>query len=629
MILSIGMIVKNEEKYLGKCLSALKPVLDAVDSELIIADTGSSDNTVNIAKQYTNNVFHFEWCNDYSKARNATLKYSKGEWYMFLDADEILQNPKVLINFFNSGEYKKYDYISVIQRNLSSENIYEFSDIYISRMAKRTPELIFQNSVHESLCNKGLKSKSINIVLLHYGYIQGRHLAKKADKYINYLIEELKNAPYDIRQINQLNNAYRTVSLYYQSIDIMKRALKLLNQNDIYYNVSFFYLAFSYMRAKDYFTFLNILDKYFIQFKMSNIIDMYIMILNIHFNIRNYKAYINYFKAYEKIYKDITVKNIIFEESHFLSLNTSPLHYYNNLIALAYSHIKSGQASEAEYVLNKLYKNCMVKQNINISLIVISNILLYSLAPSKHNITNMLNYIYRQSCWKTMHNVLMAFMLHPSKGNSKADVINIMKIISNITNKNTSEQLPFVTFYKLIYLDYTNYDGAKKYLNTHCLSILNIFDETLYYILKYNIPITGKVKRYICTSTKRSPYFYLYSNSFDMLKKAVLSADDIHVKISLIERLVFNKDFQLKNISYIMEIYYSVVSDYISAVFNAEFTPNINNLYLLNNNMRFRLAYKLLYEACKASDKDDYDKLKSILNNIENISFEYLYKYFE
>ncbi len=50
MKLSIAMMVKNESKYLDKSLSSLKPVLEAVSSELIIVDTGSTDNTVEIAK---------------------------------------------------------------------------------------------------------------------------------------------------------------------------------------------------------------------------------------------------------------------------------------------------------------------------------------------------------------------------------------------------------------------------------------------------------------------------------------------------------------------------------------------------------------------------------------------------
>ncbi len=53
MLLSIGMIVRDEEKNLRSCLNGLKPILEQVDSELIIADTGSADATVNIAEEFT------------------------------------------------------------------------------------------------------------------------------------------------------------------------------------------------------------------------------------------------------------------------------------------------------------------------------------------------------------------------------------------------------------------------------------------------------------------------------------------------------------------------------------------------------------------------------------------------
>ena len=79
MVLSIGMIVKNEEKYLERCLNGIKPILDNVDSELIITDTGSTDNTIEIAKKFTDKVFCFDWCDDFAAARNFGLKEAKGE----------------------------------------------------------------------------------------------------------------------------------------------------------------------------------------------------------------------------------------------------------------------------------------------------------------------------------------------------------------------------------------------------------------------------------------------------------------------------------------------------------------------------------------------------------------------
>ena len=173
MILSIGMIVKNEEKYLDRCLSAMKPILDSVDSELIIADTGSTDRTVEIAKKYTDNVFYFEWINDFAAARNSTLKRAKGEWFMYVDADEIFSSCDELISFFNSGEYKKYNTATFIQRNYTSKEMRAgtFGDFNAPRLAKLTPDIEFELPIHEGYNYFRGPVKIINAVADHFGYI--------------------------------------------------------------------------------------------------------------------------------------------------------------------------------------------------------------------------------------------------------------------------------------------------------------------------------------------------------------------------------------------------------------------------------------------------------------------------
>ena len=87
MLLTIGMIVKNEEKYLERCLNGIKPILDSVESELIITDTGSTDRTVEIAKNFTDKVLSFEWCDDFSAARNYSLSKATGDWILVVDDD--------------------------------------------------------------------------------------------------------------------------------------------------------------------------------------------------------------------------------------------------------------------------------------------------------------------------------------------------------------------------------------------------------------------------------------------------------------------------------------------------------------------------------------------------------------
>ena len=119
MLLTIGMIVKNEEKYLRQCLTALQPILNSIDSELIIVDTGSTDSTVEIAREFTDKVLFFEWVNDFSAARNYGLERAQGEWFMAVDADEIFMGCDDIIGFFRSGEYRDYNSASFSVRNYS------------------------------------------------------------------------------------------------------------------------------------------------------------------------------------------------------------------------------------------------------------------------------------------------------------------------------------------------------------------------------------------------------------------------------------------------------------------------------------------------------------------------------
>ncbi len=84
--ISLCMIVKNEEKYIGNCL---KSICDLVD-EIIIVDTGSTDKTKEICKQFTDKIYDFKWVNDFAKARNFSFEKATSDYIMWLDADDIL-----------------------------------------------------------------------------------------------------------------------------------------------------------------------------------------------------------------------------------------------------------------------------------------------------------------------------------------------------------------------------------------------------------------------------------------------------------------------------------------------------------------------------------------------------------
>jgi glycosyltransferase involved in cell wall biosynthesis len=80
MKLSICMIIKDEETNLERCLSSLIPLMNKIESELIIVDTGSTDKSPEIAKKYTDKVYFHEWNNNFYDMRNISIGYAKGEW---------------------------------------------------------------------------------------------------------------------------------------------------------------------------------------------------------------------------------------------------------------------------------------------------------------------------------------------------------------------------------------------------------------------------------------------------------------------------------------------------------------------------------------------------------------------
>lgn len=85
-LISLCMIVKNESHNLSRCLDSVKDLVD----EMIVVDTGSTDDTVEIAKSYGAKVGFFAWCDDFAAARNHSLSLATGDWILVLDADEEL-----------------------------------------------------------------------------------------------------------------------------------------------------------------------------------------------------------------------------------------------------------------------------------------------------------------------------------------------------------------------------------------------------------------------------------------------------------------------------------------------------------------------------------------------------------
>ena len=86
ILISLCMIVKNEAPRIERVLNSVKDFAD----EIIIVDTGSNDNTKELASKFTDKIYDFEWVDDFSRARNFSFSKANGEYIMWLDADDFI-----------------------------------------------------------------------------------------------------------------------------------------------------------------------------------------------------------------------------------------------------------------------------------------------------------------------------------------------------------------------------------------------------------------------------------------------------------------------------------------------------------------------------------------------------------
>jgi glycosyltransferase involved in cell wall biosynthesis len=279
MDLSIGMIMKNEEKYLRDCLNGIKPILEQVHSELIIYDTGSTDASVEIAREFTDKVYQIEWRGDFAWARNHTVDRAIGKWYMFLDADEVFTDVEDIIGFFNSGEFRKYKSATYRLKNIQSDT--HFSYFNPRRMFKKERDTKFEGKIHEYIPAK-LPCKNLQSIANHYGYYftgpnAREQRKKKNDRNLASLNELYEENPKDRRTlyhlVNEYNNMDNEKSLRYinEGIDLVDG-----NQRDIYYHVFTSLFVTHHSQLKDWDVVVDTAIKYFnnLEVEHLNIIQL-------------------------------------------------------------------------------------------------------------------------------------------------------------------------------------------------------------------------------------------------------------------------------------------------------------------------------------------------------------------
>lgn len=176
------MIVKNEERFLEQCLRSIQGVVD----EINIMDTGSTDRTVEIARQFGANVAHCEWRNDFAWARNKSLDMATKRWILQLDADEevLPESHDAIRQLKNAPAHLEGVWLrctNATDRYRGGGNMSHA----ILRIFPNHERIRLKGAIHEfpSLDDSPISMTGVNspIKILHYGYLS--EVVKDRDKY--------------------------------------------------------------------------------------------------------------------------------------------------------------------------------------------------------------------------------------------------------------------------------------------------------------------------------------------------------------------------------------------------------------------------------------------------------------
>ncbi|WP_123042214.1 TPR domain-containing glycosyltransferase [Cohnella candidum] len=223
-LLSLCMIVKNEEKVLARCLDSVQGYVD----EIIVVDTGSSDSTKEIASRYTEHVYDFTWINDFAIAKNEAVRRATSKWILVLDADEYLDPDKKdelrgMLSELDASQ--PLGFVLPIFNLVESVNSGKFIESTAVRLFTNLPTVYFDRPIHEQVVYRDgeLPLRNYPLSIFHTGYLEQTRKEKEKSSRNLSIFKDLKGMEeYDYFT---LGNEYSSLKDYKQALYYYERAL--------------------------------------------------------------------------------------------------------------------------------------------------------------------------------------------------------------------------------------------------------------------------------------------------------------------------------------------------------------------------------------------------------------------
>jgi tetratricopeptide (TPR) repeat protein len=228
--IALCMIVKNEEQFIGACIDSVRSFVD----EIVVVDTGSTDRTVELARERGARVEHFEWINDFAAARNYAVDAAISDWILMLDADEELapESGPLLRQYAAALPNGVFGYATQIVNFVAGSRTIAH---YMTRFFPKHPSLRFIGSIHEELKPvpgvTGTITHVPDLRIIHHGYEPELYTARNKDQRNMRLLEqELEAQPNDARLLYYLAQQHCAQKRYEMAIPYLQRFLDSKSQ---------------------------------------------------------------------------------------------------------------------------------------------------------------------------------------------------------------------------------------------------------------------------------------------------------------------------------------------------------------------------------------------------------------
>jgi glycosyltransferase involved in cell wall biosynthesis len=242
---SLCMIIKDEEKYLARCLASAKPIVD----EIILVDTGSADRSKDIAITFGAQVYDYEWKDDFAAARNFSISKASGQWILILDGDEVIspldydhfnkivtKMPKAPVAY--SINTRNYNKLPNIVGWVPNDGQYPDEEAAIGwlpsekvRLFYGKDQIRFEGAVHEMvdpvLKREGIEIKKCSVQVHHYGRLDQEKLDRKGEIYFDIGHKKLSEKGEDMNALRELAIQATILEKNQEAYELWQRLLAL------------------------------------------------------------------------------------------------------------------------------------------------------------------------------------------------------------------------------------------------------------------------------------------------------------------------------------------------------------------------------------------------------------------